>query len=70
MFDLICVFTTGGVVLWFKAFCEIGLGEINSFVKDILINQKISLLQYLNKNRLYKWRIVKEFNLVFAVFFN
>ncbi len=42
MFDLICIFTTGGAVLWMKAFCEIRYDIISAFIKDILIEEKTS----------------------------
>jgi len=40
MFDFVCIFTTGGVVLWFKAFCDMKLDLLNMFIKNILLEEK------------------------------
>ena len=43
MIDYACIFTTGGVVLWCKAFCDgnlFKLAEINTFIKAILLDDK------------------------------
>jgi len=28
MFDFVCIFTTGGMVLWYKAFCDMKPNEL------------------------------------------
>lgn len=40
MFDFVCIFTTGGAVLWFKAFCDLKFDVMNIFIKNILIEEK------------------------------
>ncbi len=43
MFEYVCIFTTGGVVLWYKAFCELKQFELlNMFIKNILLEDKQS----------------------------
>ena len=45
MIDYACIFTTGGVVLWCKAFCDTQykLDVVNLFVKDVLLDEKTAL---------------------------
>ena len=40
MFDFVCIFTTGGVLLWNKAFYQesFNLELINIFIKSVLLD--------------------------------
>jgi len=41
MLDFFCIFTTGGVVLWYKAFFgELKFELINVFIRNILLQEK------------------------------
>jgi len=44
MFDFFCIFTTGGVILWSKAFAEavIRYDILNALIKDIILEEKNS----------------------------
>ena len=66
MFDIVCIFSTGGVILWMKAFYKVGVEVINSLVKDVLIQEKASLQYYRHNNCIVKWKI-SELGFVFAV---
>lgn len=45
MIDYACIFTTGGAVLWSKAFCDTQykLDVVNLFVKNVLLDEKTAL---------------------------
>ena len=43
MFDYVCVFTTGGVLLWQKTFlADFNLSLINLFIKTCLLEENYS----------------------------
>jgi len=42
MFDFVCIFTTGGVVLWYKAFGDLKFPLLNMLIKNILLEEKTS----------------------------
>lgn len=67
MFDYFCIFTTGGVVLWYKAFVELRFDLINQMIKDIMIEEKTGMNQYIYKNSIIKWKVANDLNLVFTV---
>lgn len=46
MFEFICIFTTGGVVLWYKAFADLKLDILNVFIRNILLEEKTAKHQY------------------------
>jgi hypothetical protein len=37
MIDIACAFTTGGVILFYKAFLALEFDPIDLFIKDILV---------------------------------
>ena len=47
MIDYACIFTTGGVVLWCKTFCDttLNLDIVNMFIKNVLLAEKTSSQQ-------------------------
>lgn len=67
MFDYFCIFTTGGVVLWYKAFIDIKFDLINQLIKDIMIEEKTAKDQFIHKGSVVKWRVANELNIVFTV---
>lgn len=42
MIDYACIFTTGGMVLWCKAFCDTSykLDIVSTFMQNVLVNDK------------------------------
>jgi hypothetical protein len=46
MFDLITIFTTGGVIFWFKSLLEVKGNVLNQFIKNVLLNEQTSSNQY------------------------
>jgi len=70
MFDFVCIFTTGGVVLWFKAFCEMRLDLLNLFIKNILLEEKSGAKsQFAFADFVLKWKVQNDLKLVFAVIY-
>ena len=71
MFEYVCIFTTGGVVLWYKAFCELKQFELlNMFIKNILLEDKQGVKTQFNfHDCVLKWRVQNDMNLVFAIIY-
>lgn len=67
MFDLVCIFTTGGVILFYKAFCVLKFDIIDSLIKKVLIQEKSSQYSYTFDPYTVKWKLANEFKLIFAV---
>ena len=40
MLDIACVFTTGGVILFYKAFVTLKFDPIDLFIKNVLVEEK------------------------------
>jgi len=60
MLDYACIFTTGGVVLWCKAFCDtsIKLDIVNMFIKNVLLDDKtIHKNSYDFQGNILRWKI-------------
>ena len=71
MFEYVCIFTTGGVVLWYRAFCELKQFEmLNMFIKNILLEEKAGAKTQFNyQDCVLKWRVQNDMNLVFAIIY-
>ena len=72
MFDYVCIFTTGGVLLWSKAFCATSLNIelINIFIRSMLLENTqggASRKQFSYQDNLLKWQINQELKVVFTV---
>ena len=67
MFDYFCIFTTGGVVLWYKAFVELNFDLINQLIKDIMIEEKTAKNQFIFRDNIIKWKVANDINMVFTV---
>lgn len=65
MLDLACIFTTGGVILFCKTFCEMGMEIVNEFIFDILVQEKFHEKSYRSKNRIFIWKFDPDVKLVF-----
>ena len=70
MIDLFCIYTTGGLILWYKTFVsETFESTINKLIKDILLDQKRNQDSYNEKGRIMKWKVNNESGLIFLVAF-
>lgn len=69
MFDLVCIFTTGGVMLFYKAMCALKFDIVDYLVKNILIQEKNSQSHYTVDPYTAKWKFANEFKLIFVVIY-
>ena len=70
MFEYVCIFTTGGVLLWSKAgyATNFNIELINIFIKSMLLeNTQTSKKEFNYQDYLLKWQINQELNIVFTV---
>ena len=69
MFDAVCIFTTGGVLLWSKAFYpDFNLDLINIFIKSMLLDySRCTRKSFNHQDSLLKWSIKQDVKLVFTV---
>jgi signal recognition particle receptor subunit alpha len=71
MIDYACIFTTGGVVLWCKAFCDsnlLKLDIVNLFIKNVLLDDKMgSRSSYGVQDNILRWKMHSELKIVFAI---
>ena len=74
MIDYACIFTTGGVVLWCKAFCDSNLMKLdmanmlNMFIKNVLLDEKTTNKQsYSFQDNVLRWKMDTKLNIVFAI---
>jgi len=70
MIDLFCIFSTGGLILYYKSFTESNFEIINDLIKNILMDEKHNQDFYkpLNGNGIIlRWKILNEKQLIFVV---
>ena len=70
MIDYAFIFTTGGVVLWCKAFCDTSfkLDIANMFIKTVLLDDKsIHKNTYNHQDNILRWKMQEDLNVVFAI---
>lgn len=68
MIDLTCIFTTSGVILFYKTFCDnIGVEDVAIFIRDIILQEKISQSSYKRGGREYYWEYNYELGIVYLV---
>ena len=70
MFDYACIFTTGGVVLWCKAFYDTGvkLDLVNHLIKDVLLDDKnVAKSSYSYNDSILRWKVMPDVKIVFAI---
>ena len=70
MFDYACIFTTGGVVLWCKAFYDtsLKLDLVNMLVKNVLLDEKnANRNSYSHQDSVLRWKINPDVKIVFAI---
>lgn len=55
MIELACIFTSGGIVLFYKAFSELKYDLVDDLIKKNLINERFSESSYLLDNYRIEW---------------
>jgi signal recognition particle receptor subunit alpha len=67
MLELACIFTTGGVVLFYKAFCTLTYDPIDVLIKKVLIQDKTAETAYFSDPYVIKWKLANDIGLIFAI---
>ncbi len=68
MIDLFCIFTTGGLILWYKTFVGIKFENIiNILIRNILLDQKRNQDYHNINGTIMRWKVVNESGLIFLV---
>lgn len=68
LLDFFCIFSTGGLILWFKQFVSCKYETlINYFIKTILLDQKRTIDSLAVDGTVLRWKISDENNLIFLV---
>ncbi len=68
MIDLFCIFTTGGLILWYKTFVVIKFENlINNLIRNILLDQKRNQDYHNVNGTILRWKVVNESGLIFLV---
>lgn len=67
MIDLCCIFTTGGVILFYKAFCTLKTDLVETLIQRNLISDKAGDKSlYVDPHRI-KWKRSKSSKLYFMI---
>ena len=70
MIDYACIFTTGGVVLWCKTFCDtsIRIDIVNMFIKSVLLDEKsVGKTSYSFGDNILRWKTQPDLKIVFSI---
>ena len=69
MLDFFCIFTTGGLILWYKKYVATIKFEvlINNLIKNVLLDEKRTQEFYTVNGSVMRWRILNEVGLIFLV---
>ncbi|MFO0116951.1 MAG: hypothetical protein ACK521_04835, partial [bacterium] len=72
MFDFVCIFTTGGVLLCNKALYAdcFNVELINIFIKSVLLDDGARIQtrrQFIHQDYMLKWQVANDLKLVFLV---
>jgi hypothetical protein len=67
MLDLFCIFTTGGLLLWYKHFSDTKFELlINTFIKSVLLEERRTLQYFTLNGSIIRWKIHNQSSLIFA----
>jgi signal recognition particle receptor subunit alpha len=67
MLELAAIFTTGGLLLFYKAFCTLKFDIIDKLIKKILIQDKSGEDSYFEDPYRIKWSFANPHNLVIVL---
>ena len=67
MIDFFCIFTTTGLVLWTKTFCEIVGKPVNHLIKNVLLAERTNEKQFIEGQYVLKWSLNNDLGVVFVV---
>ena len=67
MIELACIFTTGGVILFYKAFVTLKFDPIDVLIKKVLIQDRTGETSLHTDPYIIKWRLANDIGLIFTV---
>ena len=67
MIDIACIFTTGGVMLFYEAFIKLEFDPIDLFIKDVLVQEKTSENKFRCDPYMVRWKISNKLGIIFCV---
>ena len=68
MYDLFCIFTTGGLILWYKHMLpDFKFEVVNNLIKTILLDEKRTIDSFKQNDTILKWKILNDLGLIFLV---
>jgi signal recognition particle receptor subunit alpha len=69
MLDFFCIFTTGGLILWYKKYVGTIKIEllINNLIKNVLLDEKRTQEFHTVTGSVMRWRTINEVGLIFLV---
>ncbi len=67
MIDFFCIFSTGGLILWFKQFVPFNVDLINLLIRNILMDEKRNQDYYTVDGVVMRWKVVNDKGLIFTV---
>ncbi|KAK8801309.1 hypothetical protein JH06_4148 [Blastocystis sp. subtype 4] len=67
MIDYFCIFTTTGLILWSKSFCELTGNPVNKMVKEMILAERSNEKQFTDGPYMLKWTLSNDLGLVFVV---
>lgn len=67
MIDFFCIFTTTGLVLWSKTFCEVVGQPVNKLIKNVLLAERTNERQFFDGQYVLKWSLNNDLGVVFVV---
>jgi len=66
MIDFFCIFSTGGLILWFKQFATFNVDLINLLIRNILMDEKRNQDYYTVDGIVMRWKVVNDKGLIFT----
>lgn len=63
MFELLCIFTGGGLVIWHHGTI---LAPLNILISEVLLKERASLTHFSHGPTLMKWKLASSLDLIFA----
>ncbi|KAK8821909.1 hypothetical protein WA538_000007 [Blastocystis sp. DL] len=67
MIDQFCIFTTTGLILWSKTFCELSGKPVNKMIKEMILAERSNEKKFIEGPYMLQWTLNNDLGLVFVV---
>ena len=67
MIDFFCIFSTGGLILWYKQMGDFNFDLINMLIRNILMDEKRNQDFYTVDGIVLRWKVINDKGLIFTV---